>query len=312
MYYEWSADDLMRASVESRASPSPSLSAPPPSIPLVADALSPASRAVQRQLTTRSNSLLGRNKSVYQQRNLGTIRAHKKEKQQKVTSSGEMILRILRMQCVLLSLSLFSLSLSVNGALTEHSRADTARARATSCRRRSRRCTACTPSSPRSSSSSRSAGRCSGRAARTAGWQAGAGEEEEAAREEASRGGRSSGPSSTSERSSLLVLSVCYCLYRAVAVVGCSPPSLSCIARRSRTLAPCRKLASPVRGRVLAWARELFCGDRTEREVERRSRRLRVDDEPAEEEERAARRLAHSHLGTDGQSERVYLSRSSH
>ncbi|GAA5923191.1 hypothetical protein JCM3775_007461 [Rhodotorula graminis] len=69
MYYEWSADDLMRASVES----------------------------LQRQLTTRSNSLLGRNKSVYQQRNLGTIRAHKKEKQQKVTSSGEMILRILRM-----------------------------------------------------------------------------------------------------------------------------------------------------------------------------------------------------------------------
>ncbi|GAA6019542.1 hypothetical protein JCM10207_003737 [Rhodosporidiobolus poonsookiae] len=69
MYYEWSPDDLMRASVES----------------------------MQRQLTARSDSLLGRSKSVYQQRNLGTIRAHKIEKKQQVTSSGEMILRILRM-----------------------------------------------------------------------------------------------------------------------------------------------------------------------------------------------------------------------
>ncbi|GAA5905133.1 hypothetical protein JCM6882_000389 [Rhodosporidiobolus microsporus] len=69
MYYEWSADDLMRASVET----------------------------MQRQLTQRSDSLLSRSKSVYQQRNLGTIRAHKIEKKQQVTSSGEMILRILRM-----------------------------------------------------------------------------------------------------------------------------------------------------------------------------------------------------------------------
>ncbi|GAA5994013.1 hypothetical protein JCM11641_004022 [Rhodosporidiobolus odoratus] len=69
MYYEWSADDLMRASVES----------------------------MQRQLTNRSDSVLSRSKSVYQQRNLGTIRAHKIEKKQQVTSSGEMILRILRM-----------------------------------------------------------------------------------------------------------------------------------------------------------------------------------------------------------------------
>ncbi|GAA5932210.1 hypothetical protein JCM10213_006785 [Rhodosporidiobolus nylandii] len=69
MYYEWSADDLMRASVET----------------------------MQRQLTSRSDSLLTRSKSVYQQRNLGTIRAHKIEKKQQVTSSGEMILRILRM-----------------------------------------------------------------------------------------------------------------------------------------------------------------------------------------------------------------------
>ncbi|GAA5827609.1 hypothetical protein JCM11251_001755 [Rhodosporidiobolus azoricus] len=69
MYYEWSTDDLMRASVET----------------------------MQRQLTQRSDSLLSRSKSVYQQRNLGTIRAHKIEKKQQVTSSGEMILRILRM-----------------------------------------------------------------------------------------------------------------------------------------------------------------------------------------------------------------------
>lgn len=41
---------------------------------------------------------MARSKSVYQQRNLGTIRARKIEKQQKMTSSGEMILRILRMQ----------------------------------------------------------------------------------------------------------------------------------------------------------------------------------------------------------------------
>ncbi|GAA5876973.1 hypothetical protein JCM8547_001955 [Rhodosporidiobolus lusitaniae] len=69
MFYEWKADDLMRASVET----------------------------MQRQLTNRSDSILGRSKSVYQQRNLGTIRAHKIEKKQQVTSSGEMILRILRM-----------------------------------------------------------------------------------------------------------------------------------------------------------------------------------------------------------------------
>ncbi|GAA5951064.1 hypothetical protein JCM21900_005712 [Sporobolomyces salmonicolor] len=69
MYYEWSADDLMRASVET----------------------------MQRHFLTKSGSVMGRSKSVYQQRNLGTIRARKIEKRQQVTSSGEMILRILRM-----------------------------------------------------------------------------------------------------------------------------------------------------------------------------------------------------------------------
>jgi len=41
-------------------------------------------------------------KSVYNQRNLGTIKERKKEKnQEKETSSGEIILRILRMRSVL-------------------------------------------------------------------------------------------------------------------------------------------------------------------------------------------------------------------
>ncbi|GAA6018841.1 hypothetical protein JCM11491_006882 [Sporobolomyces phaffii] len=69
MYYEWSPDDLMRASVET----------------------------MQRHFLTKSESILSRSKSVYSQRNLGTIRARKIEKKQQVTSSGEMILRILRM-----------------------------------------------------------------------------------------------------------------------------------------------------------------------------------------------------------------------
>ncbi|GAA6063594.1 hypothetical protein JCM10212_000988 [Sporobolomyces blumeae] len=69
MYYEASPDELMRASVET----------------------------MQRQFLTKSDSILSRSKSVYSQRNLGTIRARKIEKRQQVTSSGEMILRILRM-----------------------------------------------------------------------------------------------------------------------------------------------------------------------------------------------------------------------
>lgn len=56
--------------------------------------------AVQKQLLNRSESIsLGRSKSVYQQRNLGTIRARKIEKKQSTSStSGEMILRVLRLQ----------------------------------------------------------------------------------------------------------------------------------------------------------------------------------------------------------------------
>lgn len=56
--------------------------------------------AVQKQLLNRSDSIsLGRSKSVYQQRNLGTIRARKIEKKQSTSStSGEMILRVLRLQ----------------------------------------------------------------------------------------------------------------------------------------------------------------------------------------------------------------------
>lgn len=53
---------------------------------------------VQRSLLSKTESVLGRSKSVYQQRNLGTIRARKIEKKQSNATSGEMILRILRMQ----------------------------------------------------------------------------------------------------------------------------------------------------------------------------------------------------------------------
>ena len=55
---------------------------------------------MQKQMLSKSDSVLGRSKSVYQQRNLGTIRARKIEKKQTTTTSGEMILRILRMQSV--------------------------------------------------------------------------------------------------------------------------------------------------------------------------------------------------------------------
>ncbi|KAK4048423.1 hypothetical protein OIV83_004769 [Microbotryomycetes sp. JL201] len=75
MYYDWSTDQLMEESV----------------------------RTMQRKMQTlsRNDSLsvsgLGRSKSVYQQRNLGTIKARKKEKKQNAETSGEMILRVLRM-----------------------------------------------------------------------------------------------------------------------------------------------------------------------------------------------------------------------
>ncbi|SCV73141.1 BQ2448_7066 [Microbotryum intermedium] len=69
MYWDWSTDQLMEESV----------------------------RSMQRSMLTKSDSLLSRSKSVYQQRNLGTIRARKIEKKQTSSTSGEMILRILRM-----------------------------------------------------------------------------------------------------------------------------------------------------------------------------------------------------------------------
>ncbi|KAK4701807.1 hypothetical protein P7C70_g4424, partial [Phenoliferia sp. Uapishka_3] len=74
MYYDWSADALCEEAV----------------------------RAMQRQLTRRENgsSAIGRTKSVYNQRNLGTIKAHKKVKAQAERSNAEIILRILRMQFV--------------------------------------------------------------------------------------------------------------------------------------------------------------------------------------------------------------------
>nr|CRX79212.1 hypothetical protein ls5931a1_00048 [Leucosporidium scottii] len=71
LYYDWSPDQLMEEAV----------------------------KLMQKQLLNRSDSIsLGRSKSVYQQRNLGTIRARKIEKKQSTSStSGEMILRVLRL-----------------------------------------------------------------------------------------------------------------------------------------------------------------------------------------------------------------------
>ena len=59
-------------------------------------------------------SIKKRAKSVYQQRNLGTIKNRKKEKQQekeKDVSNGETILRILRMRYVVTALFLRSIAI---------------------------------------------------------------------------------------------------------------------------------------------------------------------------------------------------------
>ena len=63
---------------------------------------------MQHSLRT-APSIKKRAKSVYQQRNLGTIKNRKKEKQQekeKDVSNGETILRILRMRYAALPLSI--------------------------------------------------------------------------------------------------------------------------------------------------------------------------------------------------------------
>ena len=65
-------------------------------------------RMMQHSLRT-APSIKKRAKSVYQQRNLGTIKNRKKEKQQekeKDVSNGETILRILRMRYAALPLSI--------------------------------------------------------------------------------------------------------------------------------------------------------------------------------------------------------------
>lgn len=71
---------------------------------------------MQRQLLSKSDSILSRSKSVYSQRNLGTIRARKIEKKQQASTSGEMILRVLRMQYVLFQLTSFSRQLDALSA----------------------------------------------------------------------------------------------------------------------------------------------------------------------------------------------------
>lgn len=60
---------------------------------------------MMQQSLRASPAVKKRAKSVYQQRNLGTIKNRKKEKQQdKEVNNGETILRILRMRCVALLL----------------------------------------------------------------------------------------------------------------------------------------------------------------------------------------------------------------
>ena len=57
---------------------------------------------MMQQNMRESPSIKKRAKSVYNQRNLGTIKERKKEKkEQKEASNGETIMRILRMRCVL-------------------------------------------------------------------------------------------------------------------------------------------------------------------------------------------------------------------
>ena len=74
LYYDWSTDQLMEECV----------------------------RLTNMQLTGPANSKgMARSKSVYQQRNLGTIRERKKEKNEDAdTGAAEMVMRILRMRSV--------------------------------------------------------------------------------------------------------------------------------------------------------------------------------------------------------------------
>jgi hypothetical protein len=66
------------------------------------DALMEECVRMMSQSLRSSVSVKRRAKSVYQQRNLGTIKERKKEKQQeKDVSNGETILRILRMRSVM-------------------------------------------------------------------------------------------------------------------------------------------------------------------------------------------------------------------
>ena len=59
-------------------------------------------KMMQQSLGANSTFVKKRAKSVYSQRNLGTIRERKKERKQEkeVAGSEEIILRILRMRCV--------------------------------------------------------------------------------------------------------------------------------------------------------------------------------------------------------------------
>jgi hypothetical protein len=108
MFYDWPSDQLMEEDVRSSKL---RIHVSFPSRPLfslfciylVPLAHSHTYHIVQRQFTaanpaSAARTAISRNKSVYQQRNLGTIKARKIQKKQTQSTSGDMILRILRMR----------------------------------------------------------------------------------------------------------------------------------------------------------------------------------------------------------------------
>lgn len=94
MFYDWNTDQLMEEAVRS------SESSPSWSFDWIGVDSFLAPKIVQRQLSAATTMRIGRTKSVYQQRNLGTIKARKIQKKQAQSTSGDMILRILRMRFV--------------------------------------------------------------------------------------------------------------------------------------------------------------------------------------------------------------------
>jgi hypothetical protein len=89
LYYDWTTCDCFRLSAIARVL-----------MLFTSDALMEECVRMMQQTLRAAPSFKKRAKSVYQQRNLGTIRERKKEKQQeKDVTSEEIIMRILRMRC---------------------------------------------------------------------------------------------------------------------------------------------------------------------------------------------------------------------